>query len=468
MKGLKLPAGYFGPPSSSQPFFVFEAISCLGNESSVFDCDLSPWGVEGCQDHEILALLCGDEKYLLGKNFTITSTEKESLELTDKISNFLGIPTSNRNSATDLVPSFNLANYSFGFCLSDKFGLTEASVLCQSLGYQCGAPDFGHLDTAQKAEQQCKFVTSGPSTDVTVSVSVLVDLSCDGECRYELRGDCDRPTGISCHSSCPRHLARSPLSTHWHITLREDVSPCMEIFLGSVNIVNKLSLGSTVRVATTVVQDEEEAVYEAGLEERGEKCVRRLMTEVCGCLAWHHNSRLEQVTCQGEQLSNCSQSVSRLWSSAGGDCRAAVRLTGQILRVSLQEEELCEGCQESGAGTRVTHHVTHSSRDCEQERGLTLVRDRQASATFTRHNTNHWLHSLASFGGLWSLLTGLSVLSVLELLYWFLSRLYNPDESQDRQDSQEAPAFALVDTGEVQDVLVITDLTEEEDGQNQT
>ena len=242
----------------------------------------------------------------------------------------------------------------------------------------------------------------------------------------------------------------------------------MEIFLGSVNIVNKLSLGSTVRVATTVVRDEEEAVYEAGVEERGEKCVRRLMTGVCGCLPWHHNSRLDQVTCQGEQLSNCSQSVSRLWSSAGGDCREAVRLTGQTLRVSLQEEELCDSCEETGAATRVTHHVTHSSRDCGQERGLTLVRDHQASTTFTRHNTTHWLLSLASFGGLWSLLTGLSVLSVLELLYWFLSRLYNPDESQDNQDGQEAPAFALVDTGEVQDVLVITDLTEEEDGQNQS
>ena len=96
------------------------------------------------------------------------------------------------------------------------------------------------------------------------------------------------------------------------------------------------------------------------------------------------------------------------------------------------------------------------------------------------------------FGGLWSLLTGISVLSILELFYWAMSNLvshnqrkgfrdnrvlFNLLNSQDQTDCcpeprprksseseeplAEGPAFALVDTGEVQDVLVITDLTQD-------
>ena len=148
-----MPAGYFGPPSSSQPFFVFEAVRCLGNESSVFDCSLSPWGVEGCHHHDILAVMCANDKQILGTDYTITSAENEIGKLSDKISNFLSIPARKRNSATYLVPKFKFANYSLSFCLSDTFDVTEASALCRSLGYQCGAPDFDFLVPTQNTEE---------------------------------------------------------------------------------------------------------------------------------------------------------------------------------------------------------------------------------------------------------------------------------------------------------------------------
>ena len=161
MKGLKLPAGFFGPPSSSSPpYFVFEAVRCLGNESSVFDCDLSPWGVEGCHQDDILAVLCSDDQQLL-RNFTISSTENQDLKLTDKISNFLGIPS--RNSPSQVVPYFKFANLSLEFCLSTSFDITEASLLCRHLGFQCGAPDFTSSVRTEKPEGESECRISRPS-----------------------------------------------------------------------------------------------------------------------------------------------------------------------------------------------------------------------------------------------------------------------------------------------------------------
>ena len=60
--GVKLHSGWFGNLSFPQePFFVFEAVDCLGGEESIFDCDLAPWGVEGCEGGDILTILCAEE-----------------------------------------------------------------------------------------------------------------------------------------------------------------------------------------------------------------------------------------------------------------------------------------------------------------------------------------------------------------------------------------------------------------------
>ena len=158
MKGLKLPAGFFGSPSSSSPpYFVFEAVRCLGNESSVFDCDLSPWGVEGCHQDDILAVLCSDDRQLL-RNFTVSSTESQDLRLTDKISNFLGIANTGASwsSPSRIVPHFNIANLSLSFCLTSRFAVTEASLLCRHLGFQCGAPDFSSSGRTENSGEQCE------------------------------------------------------------------------------------------------------------------------------------------------------------------------------------------------------------------------------------------------------------------------------------------------------------------------
>ena len=140
---------------------MFEAVRCLGNESSVFDCDLSPWGVEGCHQDDILAVLCSDDQQLL-RNFTISSTETPDIKLTDKISNFLGIPS--RSSPSQVVPNFQFANQSLQFCLSSRFDMTEASLLCRHLGFQCGAPDFSSSVRSENSGEECE---SPPSPGLT-------------------------------------------------------------------------------------------------------------------------------------------------------------------------------------------------------------------------------------------------------------------------------------------------------------
>ena len=61
--GSKLPYSMFGNPEfPRKPFFVFDKIDCVGEESSVFDCNLAPWGVHGCRQEDILGVVCSHDR----------------------------------------------------------------------------------------------------------------------------------------------------------------------------------------------------------------------------------------------------------------------------------------------------------------------------------------------------------------------------------------------------------------------
>ena len=106
-------------------------------------------------------MLCSDDQQLL-RNFTISSTETQDLKLTDKISNFLGIPS--QSSPSQVVPYFKFANLSLEFCLSSRFDVSEASLLCRHLGFQCGAPDLTSSVRSEKSGgEECEWWISWPS-----------------------------------------------------------------------------------------------------------------------------------------------------------------------------------------------------------------------------------------------------------------------------------------------------------------
>lgn len=145
-----MPAGIFGNPTSGKPTYVLEAITCYGNETNVFDCELSPWGVEGCDDSDILAIACSQQK--LQDNFELSVLMDESHKITNALTNLLGLP--NKNHAKHMIPIVKFRNYKFGFCLSRNFDDLEATHLCQSMGYECGTPNYDNFITTQSIESQ--------------------------------------------------------------------------------------------------------------------------------------------------------------------------------------------------------------------------------------------------------------------------------------------------------------------------
>ena len=166
-------------------------------------------------------------------------------------------------------------------------------------------------------------------------------------------------------------------------------------------------------------------------EEARTACLRRLMVAVCGCLAWHLNSRLLQPSCAGQLSTNCSQSVGRLWRAGGEDCTTVLPLSSNMFRLQLGQQ-LCADC---GGGDRLSYQITQHSGTGSPS-SLTIIKDHLASSTFVRVKPQSWISLAATFGGLWSLLTGISVLSLLELFYWAIANLSSHNQRKGFRDSR--------------------------------
>ena len=62
----KLPAGLFGnPDSATDTLFVMEKLTCSGEERSVFECDLGPYGDHGCSAGQTLSVACAEDELSL-------------------------------------------------------------------------------------------------------------------------------------------------------------------------------------------------------------------------------------------------------------------------------------------------------------------------------------------------------------------------------------------------------------------
>ena len=108
--------------------------------------------------------------------------------------------------------------------------------------------------------------------------------------------------------------------------------------------------------------------------------------------------------------------------------------------MALDEEDVCSQCGEDGEGLSVTYHVSRGPGPCQLDtRGLTLIIDLENSVTWVRARRHTGLSLLAGLGGLWSLVTGVSLVSVLELVYWLAQTLYNHLEvTRDGEEVKES------------------------------
>ena len=127
----------------------------MGNESNVFDCQLSPWGVEGCDDEDILAVGCYQDTE--PDNFQLEMVKDDSHKITEALTSLLGLGEPNRKTAKHMIPIMKFDNFKFGFCLSKNFYSLEATHLCQSQGFECGVPNFDNFITTQNIDKESKY-----------------------------------------------------------------------------------------------------------------------------------------------------------------------------------------------------------------------------------------------------------------------------------------------------------------------
>ena len=308
---------------------MFEAVNCLGNETDIFDCSLSPWGVEGCTDQDVLTVACSNED--IGDNFKLDDLKDESYKITNALSNLLGLPR--KREATHLIPTLSFNQHTFGFCFSDSFGDLEATYLCQSHGYECGVPNFDNFITTQHLESKGN-ITFISILNVSKSVSAFAFLNCskdkqsDISCHYKLEDSCRHTAQITCFSKCPvgLHLSNSGrVQNSLDLEFSESLDTCTSVYIGEVKPANQVRMGETILVSSTITVDEEDLDEDQynlpSIDTNPEPCKQKLTFGICQCLPWQLNRRVETVTCSGQESLNCSLSVTDLWLSVGGHCR---------------------------------------------------------------------------------------------------------------------------------------------------
>ena len=121
----------------------------------MFDCQLSPWGVEGCDDEDILAVGCYQDAE--PDNFQLEMVKDDSHKITEALTSLLGLGEPNRKTAKHMIPIMKFDNFKFGFCLSKNFYSLEATHLCQNQGFECGVPNFDNIITTQNIEKESKY-----------------------------------------------------------------------------------------------------------------------------------------------------------------------------------------------------------------------------------------------------------------------------------------------------------------------
>ena len=181
-----------------------------------------------------------------------------------------------------------------------------------------------------------------------------------------------------------------------------------------------------------MVSSQPEAIEDHLHEEDDESdCLARVLVGACKCLPWQYNWEGEEDVCVGGSY-NCSLAVLGLHEAGGGDCQVTVWLVEQRMKMSLTRE-VREACR-CRAGVRYSvHQVSNITiitivTTISYQAGvagcggvpdsLTLIPDKYQHTP----DTHSWVDILATVGGIVSIITGMSILSGCELLYWLTVR----------------------------------------------
>ncbi|XP_037937801.1 uncharacterized protein LOC119671297 isoform X3 [Teleopsis dalmanni] len=147
------------PPTATNFSFAMDEVDCSGNETKLKDCNFKGWGVNNCGPDEVVGIVCKIPQFKCQNNYWLCSTSKECIppefvcdntpDCADKSDESDGVCKSPIEYRLKGGRSENEGRLEvryrreWGTVCDDDFGIKEAQVVCNSLGY------FG-LPTLQK------------------------------------------------------------------------------------------------------------------------------------------------------------------------------------------------------------------------------------------------------------------------------------------------------------------------------
>ncbi|XP_059099279.1 uncharacterized protein LOC131893304 [Tigriopus californicus] len=487
--GRKLPSGLYGHPQVGKDLlFVLEKLACSGNERSIFECQIGPWGAHKCDEAEILSLACANDKSKF--DFEPVIVNQDSLEALGSNQNgFVGIQTS-----LGIIPGCQGTQTNGARLWGDR----EANALCLEKEFECGMLNrttdrlervLGHDGFLQ--DVFARFNCSGKHEELTSLMSCQPRLSstCPSRetgstiCLYRSHPDFELCKLLQTEfqgrdMTSSSYLLQRDRTLHLEIAFQNETktgteiqgscknstisSSPIKVFVGDLGEAGKGNMvalerrsRTDIQVSAKLIDTTEQVMREWTWESdrwcrNGDlnysrkdcslQCQASLAMAVCDCLPWSlSRTPLPEnglsTICTGASIL-CLRKIETTLEVAARNITLAERiLRGQELNINGlgNVRDRCR-CPPPCQGV-VQYHVESttfrgSQGTCgnEGENGnawFHLYLDRTASISYLRRTKLPWELLLALVGGVMTLFCGFSLISILEWVYFHTIRWWH-------------------------------------------
>ncbi|XP_039277670.1 serine protease svh-1-like [Nilaparvata lugens] len=154
------PRSTFDSAKAAASLFLIDDLACQGNETSVRQCDHNGWGVHNCKLHEAVGVVCQDPGQSCPTNhwrcpgsdscipvMFVCNNVRDCRDGSDEAPELCKTKTEVRlvgnernNNPNVMAGRVEIKKFGmWGTICDDDFGVTEAEVICKSLGFQGNA-----------------------------------------------------------------------------------------------------------------------------------------------------------------------------------------------------------------------------------------------------------------------------------------------------------------------------------------
>lgn len=175
------PNSYYAPNfemmENGKPIFMMDEVNCLGNETSLKECQFNGWGISDCIGEEVVGVVCKVAVMKCPADYFLCEVSEECIPtrfLCDGVKDCAdGRDENGKYCEADIEYRLDGGNELegrvsvkyhgiWGSVCDDDFGVSEAKVLCKSLGFHGPAVSLNiilRLDYLQYNLQcQCFFL----------------------------------------------------------------------------------------------------------------------------------------------------------------------------------------------------------------------------------------------------------------------------------------------------------------------